>query len=335
MPDPTGFFARAEALRATGRPFAVATVIAVRGSASAKTGSKALIDEEGRNVWGWVGGGCAETFVARNALEAIAERRPRIVQADLDDEIFGLGMPCGGIMDVFIDPQCPPEELPLRRGESSETLAHLAETLGLAPRFADPRAAAADGLPAEPLEKVVHELAESLAMSRGASFQSLRSLRGIYREELGSRVPRPTEFLILGSSRITEELAAWGALVKWPVRVYGPKLDPASYPKGSSLQEGEIGYGDFHVKAGSAVVVASHHRGDHEFIRTSLNSGAAYVGLVASPKRAGLVFEHLKSVGVSENSLRTVYAPTGFDLACRTPREIALSVVAEIIGLRA
>lgn len=335
MPEQNGFFAQAEALRRSGHPFAVATVIAVKGSASAKPGSKALIDHTGRNVWGWVGGGCAEHFVARNALEAIEERRPRIVQADLDDEIFGLGMPCGGIMDVFIDPQCPPEELRLRGGQAhAAAIAHLAETLGFAPSFADPKASEADRLQADPLEKMVYELAESLAASRGASFGSLRAARGVYRD--GKRAPavRPSELLILGSSRITEELAGWGALVKWPVRVYGAKFDAALYPPGVTLEEGEIGYADLRVREGSAVVVASHHRGDHEFIRAALGAGAAYVGLVASPKRAGLVFQHLESVGLSPERLSTVYAPTGLDLACRTPREIALSVIAEIIGLR-
>ena len=130
------FFSKISSLRATGEPFAIATVIAVRGSASAKPGSKALIDHSGKNVWGWVGGGCAESFVARNAVEAMDENRPRIVQADLDDEIFGLGMPCGGVMDVFIDPQQPPEAISISvREDLQPSLAHLTSTMGYAVKF--------------------------------------------------------------------------------------------------------------------------------------------------------------------------------------------------------
>ena len=66
------FEERVAHLRESGEPFAIATVIAVRGSASAKPGSKALIDQAGKNIWGWVGGGCAESFVAQNAVRSHA-----------------------------------------------------------------------------------------------------------------------------------------------------------------------------------------------------------------------------------------------------------------------
>lgn len=93
------------------RPFAVATVIGVRGSSSARPGSKAIINEEGRNIFGWIGGGCAETFICDEATKALSERKTRVVTADLDDEIFGLGMPCGGFMDVYIEPIFPRKRL--------------------------------------------------------------------------------------------------------------------------------------------------------------------------------------------------------------------------------
>ncbi len=61
------------ALLASRRPFAIATVVRVRGSASARPGSKALVDEHGRNVFGWVGGGCAESLVREEALAALED----------------------------------------------------------------------------------------------------------------------------------------------------------------------------------------------------------------------------------------------------------------------
>jgi xanthine dehydrogenase accessory factor len=82
------------------RSFAVATVVNVRGSASGKPGAKAIFDEHGHNLHGWVGGGCVERFTGEQAVAAIAEGRPRLVVADLDDEVLGLGMPCGGVMDI-------------------------------------------------------------------------------------------------------------------------------------------------------------------------------------------------------------------------------------------
>lgn len=116
-------------LTALKRPFALATVIAVRGSASARPGAKAIIDENGRNVHGWVGGGCAESLVREEALAAIAERATRIITADLDDEVLGVGMPCGGMMDIYIEPVFP--KLPLLIAGHNRLAAHLAAMAGL------------------------------------------------------------------------------------------------------------------------------------------------------------------------------------------------------------
>jgi xanthine/CO dehydrogenase XdhC/CoxF family maturation factor len=115
-------------------PYCLATVVAVRGSASAKPGSMMLVSLEGKNLWGWVGGGCAESYTITNCLEAIQERTPRTITADLDDEVFGLGMPCGGQMDIFLDPILPPEPLHFDRARSA-ALATLAEHYGFEAHF--------------------------------------------------------------------------------------------------------------------------------------------------------------------------------------------------------
>ena len=125
----------------TRQPFVVATVICVRGSASARPGSKALIDAQGRNVYGWVGGGCAESLVREESLKALAEGRPRIVDVDLDDEVLGVGMPCGGHMDVYLEPQFPPRPLTIvGHGKLASHLAALGGLLGYAVSVHGPQA---------------------------------------------------------------------------------------------------------------------------------------------------------------------------------------------------
>lgn len=129
-PSPREYVRVLQALVETGRPCAVATVISVDGSASARPGSKAIIDERGERVFGWVGGGCAETTVAEEALQAMAERRPRLLRLDLEDEVLGLGMPCGGFMDLYIEPVLPQSKLViLGHGVIAETLAALGHLL--------------------------------------------------------------------------------------------------------------------------------------------------------------------------------------------------------------
>src|SRR5271169_4776819 len=104
-------YSKAAELAAQGKPFAIATVVRVEGSSSARPGSKAIIDDQGKLVMGWVGGGCAEGAVKRQALESIALQRPQLITLDMRDEVLGVGMPCGGLMEVYIDPVLPTPEL--------------------------------------------------------------------------------------------------------------------------------------------------------------------------------------------------------------------------------
>ena len=123
------------------RPFAVATVVRVEGSSSAKRGSKAIIDAEGNILTGWIGGGCAESAVRHQAVKCIASEKPQVITLDMTDELLGVGMPCGGVMDVYIEPVLPkPELLIVGHGRIAETLASLGSLMGFSVTVDDPGA---------------------------------------------------------------------------------------------------------------------------------------------------------------------------------------------------
>jgi xanthine dehydrogenase accessory factor len=88
-------------------PFAVATVVDTYGSVSAKTSSKAVIDAQGNMITGWIGGGCAESSTCEQAVECIRTNQTAMMEIDLDDEMLGAGMPCGGGMKVYVEPVLP------------------------------------------------------------------------------------------------------------------------------------------------------------------------------------------------------------------------------------
>ena len=115
----TDLYRKAAEFSAHGRPFAIATVVGVEGSSSAPRGSKGLIDEYGKLV----GGGCAESAVKTEALNCRAAAKPQTITLDLRDEQLGVGMPCGGKIEVFIEPVLPrPELLIVGHGRIAETL---------------------------------------------------------------------------------------------------------------------------------------------------------------------------------------------------------------------
>src|SRR6516162_3256333 len=105
------FYNRAAKLTSQGKPFAIATVVRVEGSSSARRGSKAIIDCDGQLVTGWVGGGCAEGAVKSEALKSIETGKPQLTTLDMRDEELSVVMPCGGKMDVSIEPVLPKPEL--------------------------------------------------------------------------------------------------------------------------------------------------------------------------------------------------------------------------------
>lgn len=106
---------RAAALRARGTTFAVATVVRTQSPTSSRPGDKALITSDGK-LWGWIGGSCSEGLVKQEALRAIGDGQPRLVQISPDqatEDAPGVvshvnACPSGGSLDVFIDPQIPP-----------------------------------------------------------------------------------------------------------------------------------------------------------------------------------------------------------------------------------
>ena len=137
----TDFLKTSNELASLGKPFAIATVVRVEGSSSAKPGSKAIVDSEGKIVTGWIGGGCAESAVRHQALQCIASERPQLITLDMTDELLGVGMPCGGIMDVYIEPVLPkPELLIVGHGRIAETLATLGSLMGFRVTVDDPGA---------------------------------------------------------------------------------------------------------------------------------------------------------------------------------------------------
>ena len=126
----TEFFEKLNQLNAKEVPFVVATVIRITGSVSAKPGAKSIIDSHGKTVYGWVGGGCAEEAVRDVAMDSLKDGQTRIVPLDLDDEVLGVGMPCGGTMDVYVEPYLPHPELHLvGHGRIAEVLAELAHRM--------------------------------------------------------------------------------------------------------------------------------------------------------------------------------------------------------------
>ena len=129
------FLEKAAELLAKGEPFVTASVVRFQAPISGKPGDKAIILADGR-MWGWIGGGCVQPVVIKEALKAIADGQPRLVRispsSDSEDGIVDYTMTChsGGTLDIFIEPVLPkPHLVILGRSPIAQTLARLAKSL--------------------------------------------------------------------------------------------------------------------------------------------------------------------------------------------------------------
>src|SRR5262245_2574228 len=133
------FLKKSAELAAAGERFATATVVRCQAPTSGKPGDKAIVYPDG-SLWGWIGGGCAQPVVIKEALKCLADGRPRLVRitpsADGAEEgIVDYTMTChsGGALDIYIEPVLPkPHIVILGRSPIAQTLARLARTVGYA-----------------------------------------------------------------------------------------------------------------------------------------------------------------------------------------------------------
>jgi xanthine/CO dehydrogenase XdhC/CoxF family maturation factor len=89
-----------------GSPVVLATVASTRGSTPRRAGARLLVRPDG-SFCGTVGGGCGESEVLYEAMEALKDGRPRLVRVDLTNPIDGDDKICGGVMEVFVERICP------------------------------------------------------------------------------------------------------------------------------------------------------------------------------------------------------------------------------------
>lgn len=146
---PHNFFDSVHELSTAGEPFAIATVVRVEKPISAKSGDKAIIKADG-TLDGWVGGGCAQDTVIREAKKTIRDAQPRLLRlvgmgavAEKSEGVLEFPITChsGGTMDVYLEPVLPqPQLLLLGNSPIAQTLAKLAGVLNFQIDVFDPNA---------------------------------------------------------------------------------------------------------------------------------------------------------------------------------------------------
>ena len=135
-------------LRSAEEPFVLATVVAYKSPQSAKPGSKAIIKGDG-SVSGWVGGGCVQPIVLREAKQAMQTGKPKLLTISPDAaredwkgvESYRMTCEGGGSLEIYLEPFLPkPQLVIVGRSPVAQTVAHLGSLLEFKVIAADPEA---------------------------------------------------------------------------------------------------------------------------------------------------------------------------------------------------
>ena len=139
-------------------------------------------------------------------------------------------------------------------------------------------------------------------------------------------------FLIRGMGGLTEILCEMASLLKFKVIVQTSEEEKERYPSAAEIITDmlELEDIDFHV---DYFILATHHSNDDRISLEALKKGIPYVGVVASAKKTGIILEYLKKNGVTEDELEHFFSPTGLELNAKTPEQIALSILSEMVML--
>ncbi|HWO26840.1 MAG TPA: XdhC/CoxI family protein [Kofleriaceae bacterium] len=331
--DLEGVLAQAAAWRAEGRGVALATVIRTWGSSPRQPGSRLAVEQGGAFV-GSVSGGCIEAAVIHDAQEVMAEGTSRVLAFGVSDEsAWEVGLACGGKIEVFVEAVAPERG----RGLSRELLGEI-----IAARR-EPRAAVLatwlDGsahllLSADP----AHAPAELAAAVRGAVGSDQAT---VVDTEAGAvflepHLP-PLRLVVVGAVHVAQPLAEMAALAGFAVTIVDPRrafATEARFPGRALVTRWpDEALAEIRPDARTAIVTLTHDpKLDDPALVAALGSPAFYVGCLGSQKTHAARKARLGERGVAAAALERLRGPVGLRIGARTPAEIAVSILAEIIA---
>jgi xanthine dehydrogenase accessory factor len=299
---------------------ALATVVETWGSAPRQAGSQLAISGAAEMV-GSVSGGCVEGAVVTEALEAIADRRSRILTFGVSDETaFAAGLACGGTIKVLVEPV----------GEGVEALP--------APMLEDLVAARAEGRPLALVTQASGWQRQLVGPGQdGAVDARLRSDRSGMEEDgrfIAVHNP-PLRLIVVGAVHIAQPLLTIARTCGYACTLIDPRAAFGSaerFPGETILEDWpDEALATLAPDARTAVVTLTHDpKLDDPAIRIALRSGAFYLGCLGSKKTHAKRVDRLLAEGFGGEDIARIHAPVGLDIGAKTPAEIAVSIMAQI-----
>lgn len=333
-----------------GREFAVATVVAVGGSAPRQPGAALAVDSDGTAI-GSVSGGCVEGAVYELCQQALEDGRTVVERFGYSDEdAFAVGLTCGGIIDILVTP--------VRGGVYPAALAAAVsgEAAALARIVEGPEDLLGQALLVRPDGSYEGGLGGHPELDRTAAAEARAMLDGgrtgnVEIGEDGSRCGQPLTLLVessvpaprmivFGAIDFASALVRVGKFLGYHVTVCDARPVFATKLRFPEADEIVVDWPHRYLEStevdGRTVLCVLTHdaKFDVPLLQTALKLPVAYIGAMGSRRTHEDRNKRLREVGVTELELARLRSPIGLDLGARTPEETALSIGAEIVANR-
>lgn len=339
---------QAAAWQAQGHGVALATVVKTWGSSPRPPGSQLVVTDgmPGGAFAGSVSGGCIEGAVVTAALEAIAARAPRLLQFGVTHDLaWEVGLACGGQVEVFVQPVVSSRSAPSEKPTgclSFDTFIKLRECVK-----ARRPACLITAIPGGETRLLTDSDATSdpHAAAVTAALRSDRTAEIEPDPTAGTGGDRlfiqpfcpPVRVLIVGAVHIAQPLSQLCALTGFEVTVIDPRTAFATaqrFPGVTRLTTWPAeALKELGLDRRAAVITLTHDpKLDDPALEAALKSDAFYIGSLGSGKTHASRLGRLRSRGFGDEALARIHGPVGLKLGGRSPAEIAVSILAQLIA---
>lgn len=293
------------------RKVSLATVISTWGSSPRPVGGQMAIDSNGEII-GSVSGGCIEGAVITEGINSINDRKTRVKDYGISNNMaWEVGLACGGELKVLIQPLDIQDKIVF---------------------------SIVDNIKNREAVKLRIDCSNGLRIIDN----TLTNQTSLYDKEKNEFIhvidPKPRLFVV-GAVHIAQALISLAAITDFEIILIDPREHFATekrFPNCKILTEWpDIALSRFNLDKSTHLVTLTHDpKIDDPALIYSLKKNIGYIGSLGSKKTHQKRCERLTSLGFSDNDINKIHAPIGLDIKGKTPAEIAVSIIAEIISFR-
>lgn len=331
-----------DAWRARGDGVALATVVKTGGSTPRPIGAKMVVNSRGEFA-GSVSGGCVEGAVIEEAQRVIKTGKPKLLKYGIADETaWEVGLSCGGTIEVFAETLTPALPLPYQ-GEGAgggETLCAVATIVGGATNVGAKMVVYPDGRTSGDLgnaglnAEVVRDAQQAMQLE---SSENRVYAKGEVFIDVFAPKPR---LIVFGGVHTAIPLTQFAQALGFRVTIVDGRSRFATRERFPSADEIIVAWPDeaiarMKVDSSTYVAILTHDpKFDIPALKALSTTNPRYIGSMGSRETRKQHFAELRAAGVSDQFLARVHGPIGLDLGARTPEEMALAILAEIVAVR-